>query len=284
MKVCTIGSLLQDGTNRLVSAGLENPLLDAQLLLGFLLHRDRASLILSKDQPVEEPLVAQYHDLIKRRMEREPLAYITGKKAFWKDEFWVTKDTLCPRPDTETLIEAILHLRKEKSQPTKILDLGTGSGCILLSLLREYPQATGFGVDKHLATCQVAKLNAHQLGLAHRAFFSVQYWSRGIKGPFDIIVSNPPYLNEQEAFSLEPEVSVYEPKRALYSQDRGLQSYRELAPELARCLEKEGIAVLEIGQGQETEVIDIMAMCGLTCIEQRKDIAGIIRSLSFKMQ
>ena len=220
--------------------------------------------------------------LVRRREEREPIAYIVGEKEFWSLRFQVDPAVLIPRPDTETVVEAVLDQIAERTATLRILDLGTGSGCLLLALLSELPYATGLGVDDSPAALAVARRNAERLGIAPRAEFRQGGWGEGLQERFDLIVSNPPYVAEGEWDRLQPEIRCFEPKPALLAGPDGLAAYRELAPHCAKLLATNGALALEIGLGQADAVSAILAAHGLEVVERRRDLAGIERCLLVK--
>lgn len=206
---------------------------------------------------------------VAARAERRPMSHILGGRAFWKHWFRVTPDVLDPRPDTETLVEAALDRPFDR-----VLDLGTGSGCILLSLLAERPDATGVGVDVSPATLEVARENAAALGLADRAEMRAGDWFEGVSGRFDLIVSNPPYLAEAEMATLAPEVRLWEPRVALTPGGDGLAAYRVIAAGAASHLVSGGRLIVEIGAGQAAAVGAILREAGWAGIAVLPDIDG----------
>lgn len=223
----------------------------------------------------------RFDTLLQRRLAREPMSQILGYKAFWTLDFCVNEHTLTPRPDSETLVEAALNLVSDKTSPLRLLDLGTGSGCLLLSLLHEFPQATGIGVDKSEEALAVAAQNASNLGLSTRARFVCGNWAQGITETFDMVISNPPYIPQGDAASLMPEVRYYEPHSALFAGEDGLTDYRRILAEMPRLLRKSGHAVLELGIGQAEAVRQIGEAVALAFVNFRHDLAGIPRAIIF---
>jgi release factor glutamine methyltransferase len=256
--------------------GIETPELDVRLLLQKVTGLDRTQQILNPDTPLTPKQAVQFETLLQRRLKREPLAKILGVKEFWGLPFKTTADTLDPRPDSETLIEAVLAHCKT---PLRVLDLGTGTGCLLFSVLSEYPQATGVGVDCSAEALAVAQENARTLGLTDRVQFIQSNWCEALPldSTFDLILSNPPYLSTQEKSSLEPELA-YDPEMALYSDAAdGLSAYRILAQETPVLLKSDGLLILEAGQGQAPAIQKIFSEGGFTCVQWHKDLAGIDR-------
>jgi len=240
--------------------------LDAEVLLAHMLGVDRGSLILNPDRNID---LEVYDFLVERRFSGEPVAYITGTREFWSLDLIVTPDVLIPRPDSETLIEAALA--NVVKPPGIILDLGTGSGALLLAALTEWPQARGLGVDASAPALAVAKRNAEQLGLAARADFCLGDWGLGLSDKFDLILSNPPYVEENAELSTD--VRDYEPASALFAGADGLDDYRRLIPQLPGLLATDGLAVVEIGATQAGAVLALAAEAGLSG-SVRRDLAG----------
>ncbi|MDD3287629.1 MAG: peptide chain release factor N(5)-glutamine methyltransferase [Alphaproteobacteria bacterium] len=259
----------------LEKAGVDNPVLDARLLIAYALDCDRLKLLMDVDRTLSDKEILKIETLIARRASHEPVARIFGKREFWGLNFDLNEDTLDPRADSETLIEAILRLTQ--TPPSRILDLGTGSGCLLLALLSEYPQATGLGIDLAPGAVQQAKQNAKQLNLSKRAEFKVGDWLENISEKFDIIISNPPYIASTEIPDLMPEVRNHDPLRALDGGTSGLEIYKILIPQIPKFLNPGGMIVMEVGQGQANEVISMMQQAGLTKPSKHKDLAGIER-------
>ena len=220
--------------------------------------------------------------LVAERARRRPIAQILGRREFWSLPFIVTEDTLDPRSDSECLIGAVLARIMDRRLPLRILDFGTGTGCLLLSLLHELPGACGTGVDVSPAAAAVAARNAAMLGLAQRTTVVTGNWGAGIAGRFDVIVANPPYIPDFELAALEPEVSLFEPRTALNGGPDGMAAYRALAPDMGRLLADGGIAVVEIGAGQADAVTGIMAGAGLVHEAAVGDLAGRERALVFR--
>ena len=267
---------------RLAAAGIEDARSEAWLLLSAATGRSRAELIAGAPLPLSPAQEERLEALAARRLAREPMAYILGSREFWSLPLHVGPAVLVPRPESETVVEAALRNIADRTAALRILDLGTGSGCLLLALLSELPHASGLGVDRSAAALAIAESNALRLGLAGRAAFRVDDWGCDLTGPFDVIVSNPPYVARTAAESLAPEVRAFEPEEALFAGPDGLCAYRALAPDCARLLAADGIACLEIGQAQGASVEAIMLRQGLELVASRPDLAGIERCLIFR--
>ncbi|HEY5207925.1 MAG TPA: peptide chain release factor N(5)-glutamine methyltransferase [Stellaceae bacterium] len=277
----TEGAALTEAAARLAAAGIEEPRREARLLLGLALKRGVESLLLSADRPLAGNDAARFAALIARRVRHEPYARIAGKREFWSHEFLLSPDTLDPRPDSETLIEAALTLIPDRAAPLEILDFGTGSGALLLALLAELPNASGLGIDIAPGAVATARRNAAALGLAARARFVGGNWGQGVTEPADVILANPPYIPSAELSSLAPEIVDFDPRLALDGGADGLRAYREMAPDLARLLKKSGIALCEIGAAQSAAIIEIMSRAGLELVAKRCDLVGWERCLVF---
>lgn len=219
-----------------------------------------------------------YAHLVARRMAHEPVAYIVGYRDFWTLRIEVGPGVLVPRPDSETLVEACPDLARERGAgwPSRVLDLGTGPGTLLLAVLSEFPRATGLGVDASERALAYARDNAEQLGMADRAAFRSGDWGNGVDGPFDLILCNPPYIGVDEP--LMPDVADHEPAGALFAGADGLDDYRRIIPDLPRLLAPGGAAVLEIGASQRTAVTALAEAAGFAAA-CRRDLGGRDRAL-----
>ena len=273
-----LGQALNAATARLARAGIESARLDARLLAAHALGWDAAKVAATKDFFPDAEQRWTLEVLITRREAREPVAAIIGRCEFWSLNFAVNADVLIPRPDSETIIEAALAAAEDgdenKDGALGILDLGTGSGCLLLALLSELPLARGLGVDISEAALSVAASNAKNLGLEGRAEFELSDWGDGLSGRFDIILANPPYIADGEFAALEPEVARFEPRLALSGGADGLDCTRALAPRLGPLLAPGGRAFVEIGAAQADAVAALFKAGGLEVRQVHKDLAG----------
>lgn len=266
---------LRRGAAVLSAAGIEAPRLEARLLLAHALDIAPAALVLGHAGPVE---TGKYLGLLGRRAAREPLALILGRREFWSLDFAVTTATLVPRPESETLIEAACTVLSGGKAPRTILDLGTGTGCLLLAALTEFPSAFGIGVDRVPAAAALAAGNAARLGLADRCAFVCGDWATSLHGRFDLLLCNPPYIRSGDIPALMPEVSAHEPRTALDGGPDGLAAYRRLISSLPELLSPGAIAILEIGEGQDAAVQTLAIAAGFTT-SVRADLAGTPRAL-----
>jgi len=219
-----------------------------------------------------------FETLLGRRIAHEPLAFIVGRREFWSMVFHVSPATLIPRPDSETLIEAAMATFSNRPPPGRIIDLGTGTGCLLAALLTEFPSAFGVGLDLDPDAAALAKRNATRLGLVKRSAFVVGDWTNSISGRFDLIICNPPYISAADIETLMPEVACHEPGRALDGGLDGYDAYRAILPLLKDYLEPDGAAILELGFGQANYVVDLAREAGLDAA-LRVDLVGISRAI-----
>ncbi|PWG02266.1 peptide chain release factor N(5)-glutamine methyltransferase [Sphingosinicella humi] len=262
---------LSAATRRLMDIS-DTPRLDAELLMAKALGVEREALLLSR---LDDPAPESFETLVRRREAGEPVAYITGRRAFWTIELEVAPGVLVPRPDSETLIEAAVE-RFGKTGPRNVLDLGTGPGTLLLAALAEWPQARGLGIDRSEAALAIARRNAGRLGLADRTRFEIGDWGEGVEERFDLILCNPPYV--ESTADLPRDVSEWEPPEALFAGPDGLDDYRRLAPQLGRLLAPHGFACIEIGATQAETVSALFEAEGLGA-SLRRDLAGRPRCL-----
>ncbi|MCS6855425.1 MAG: peptide chain release factor N(5)-glutamine methyltransferase [Elioraea sp.] len=278
----TIGALLCEGGEVLRAAGVEEARRESRLLLALALGRDAAGLLAAARDPVAAADAARFRALLRRRAAREPFAHIAGRRGFWTLELAVSPAVLVPRPETETLVEAALAVRPDRHAVRRIVDLGTGSGALLLAALAEYPEAIGLGVDRSAAALDIARHNAAAAGLAVRARFVLGDWSSALApSSVDLLLCNPPYLPTAEIASLAPEVRDHEPRAALDGGPDGLSAYRALLPDLPRVLAPRGVAIVEVGIGQADTIAALGVAAGLGLLEMRQDLGGIPRAIAF---
>ena len=277
-----VGTALADAAARLSAAGIPDARREARLLVAAALGWDPARVLGFPETEMTPAAGRRLHELIARRSAREPISRILGHREFWSLSFELSADTLDPRPDSETLIEsalAALAALGERERVYRVLDLGTGSGCLLLALLSELPNALGTGVDLSVGAIETAQRNARALGLGARAQFVRGNWGDGLSGKWDVVLVNPPYIPSHALQTLMPEVACHEPKLALDGGLDGLQAYRVLAPEIARLLASTGVATVEVGAGQASAVVAIMTGAGLVLRALRHDLSGVDRCL-----
>ncbi len=275
----TAGELLDAAAAKLRQAGSDAAAREARLLLAAISGIEVGRLLAWPETEIAAETAANFHSALLRRLAHEPLSRILGKREFWSLEFRLGPDTLDPRPDSETLIAAALDRVGARDRPLRLLDLGTGTGCLLLSLLHEFPASWGLGVDISPAAARVAQANAAALGLGPRAVFLAGDWAAAICGRFDLIIANPPYIADGEIPALMPEVRLFDPRRALDGGPDGLDAYRQILAALPRLLTPQGFAVLELGAGQANAVSAEATAVGLRPIEIRRDLGGIERAL-----
>ncbi|GAA4249636.1 peptide chain release factor N(5)-glutamine methyltransferase [Azospirillum formosense] len=273
----TLHQLRRTAEARLREAGIDTPDLDARLLVEHALGLTRHDLFTRASDPVPEPDAARLLALVERRAGREPVGRILGHREFWTIDLALNPDTLEPRPDTETLVEAVLKALPDRNAPLRLLDLGTGTGCILLALLAELPNATGLGVDLSPGAVAAATANAARNGLAERARFQTGNWGAGLGERFAVVVSNPPYIPSADIAALDPEVREHDPLRALDGGADGLDAYRIIAAQLPDLLPPGGLAGLEVGQGQAADVTGLLAAAGLEPAGVFRDLGGVER-------
>ncbi len=271
----------KDAAIRLKKVGVKTSLLDSRLLLQHVLGITYEELLVSASKKVTDAENERFEELLSRRIKREPVSKILEYKDFWKYRFKTNQYTLDPRPETETLIEAVLNDYKDHNRELKILDLGTGSGCLLITLLKEYPKATGLGVDISIEALKVAGENAQKLEVSDRVNFIKGNWMHGIAEKFDIIISNPPYIKTKQIDYLADEVRLYDPKEALDGGEDGLNFYKEIVSSVESVMNKHAKVYFEIGKWQEEEVAKEIETKGFEIHEVRKDLLGIPRIISF---
>jgi release factor glutamine methyltransferase len=271
----------------LTAAGIDNARFEARLLLAHASGLSIEQLIARGRDAAPDSASARLRSLTARRVAREPMAYILGEREFWGLPFEVSPAVLVPRADSETVIEAVLGLMPDRDRAWRVLDLGVGSGCLLLTLLHEYPRASGVGIDASSEALTIARRNAVALGVADRARLAGGDWRRAgwadrLDGPFDLVVSNPPYVDSAAIGGLMPEVARFEPRLALDGGPDGLDAYRLIAAAAAKLVAAGGHLVVEIGEGQAIDVKGLFAEAGLTLLASWKDLGGIERVVSAK--
>jgi release factor glutamine methyltransferase len=276
------GAVYQGLVARLRAGGIASAELDARLLMGVAAGVDDIALIADPDTLVPEEALDVLEGFVGRRLSGEPVSRILGAREFWGLSFSLNGQTLDPRPDSETLVEAVLAHVSDKNAALAILDLGTGTGCLLLALLSELPNARGQGVDFASAAIDAAADNAEQLGLGARAVFSTGDWGEGLEGPYDLVLSNPPYIPSADIGSLSAEVRLHDPMAALDGGADGLSAYRAIAQETVRLLAPKGCAFWELGIGQAEDVAQIAKAAGLDVLGVDPDLGGVSRVLKVK--
>jgi release factor glutamine methyltransferase len=260
-------------------AALDSPDLDARILVGHALGLDHTALAAQPDLPLTAKEANAIAALGRRRLAHEPVARILGTKEFWGLSFKLNADTLVPRPETETVVEAALAAI-DRTRRLRIADLGTGSGALLLALLSELPAASGTGTDISPGALACARDNARALGLSDRAAFVECDYGRGLTEAFDLVVSNPPYVAHGDIPGLSPEVRLFDPPRALDGGPDGLDGYRAIAADAQRLLTPDGFLIVELGAGLADSVSALFTAAGLTTGTVRNDLAGIARALA----
>jgi len=271
--------LLQQGAN-------DTARLDVDLLLEEALQISPLDLILEPNRKISAAEADHFQAFLNRRLAHEPIAHILGRKEFWRHSFKVSRHCLTPRPDSETLIEAALKVVRDKTAALKIGDFGTGSGCLLLSLMAELPNSLGVGVDISQKALALAKVNAEALGLSAQCQFILSDWAENIPAEvkFDIILCNPPYIAEKDAMDLAPDVRDYEPHQALFAKEAGLREYKKLAKIMPGLLSPSGHVFMEIGHEQGQEVAAIFKEGGAQNVKILQDLAGRDRCVVFNFK
>ena len=270
----TIAQAIQNGARQLQRIA-DNPRQEARILLAHALGATQNDLIRDPARLIDP---TGFEALIIRRMAHEPLAFISGHREFWSLDFQVSPATLIPRPDSETVIEAALAAFMGRAAPRSILDLGTGTGCLLLALLSEFPRAFGIGLDLAADAAALARANAVGLGLIDRSAFVVGNWTNPVAARFDLIVANPPYIRDADIGLLMPEVACHEPRQALDGGADGYDAYRTIIPKLKYHMERDARAILELGQGQANYVSELAREAGFQ-VSHRLDLALVPRAI-----
>jgi release factor glutamine methyltransferase len=273
----TIGSALDGAAAALAAAGFDEPRRHARRLLAAALGRSAAEVFAHPEIVLAAPEEAWVAEMLGRMIAREPLSRIIGRREFWGLEFVLSADTLDPRPESESVVEAVLARLPDRTGTYRFLDPGTGTGCLLLALLSEFPQAIGVGIDVAPGAAATARRNARLLGLGERAYFAVGDWAGSIAGRFDAVVANPPYIPTPTIPELMPEVRDYDPHRALDGGTDGLAAYRAIAADLVRLLLPGGLVAVEIGSGQAEAVAAILAENGLAIDGFAADLGSVTR-------
>lgn len=274
----TLRDAILEITTILKQARVDNPRLDARILVAHILNADTSVTFLRNDMELTDAQNAHLDQLVQRRVAREPVSRIVGQREFWGLPLEVTPATLDPRADTEVLVSAVIDHRHRFKTAPRILDLGTGSGCIMLALLHAMPEATGVAIDQDENALKVARRNAEKNNLAARVQFARMSWAEAVSGPFDLIVSNPPYLSADDMAQLSPEVR-YDPERALFGGVDGLDCYRAIIGDVRRIAQSPGLLALEVGLGQAGQVARLLEDAAFRVVEIRSDLASIPRCL-----
>jgi release factor glutamine methyltransferase len=271
-----------EAARRLRAGGVETPALDARILLRHATGLTHEALIAHGRDPLSPKHAARFGNFVARRLSGEPVSRIVGAREFYGRAFRIDRHTLDPRPDTETLVDAALEIAVGRKRPLRVLDLGTGSGCILVTLLAELPEASGLGTDASPETLAVARENSARFGVAERAAFLVADWFDGIGGRFDLIVSNPPYIPRGDIDGLAREVAGHDPRGALDGGVDGLDAYRRIAAGATGALTPGGHLFVEIGAGQADTVCGLLQDAGLVLDEGGvlADLAGRPRCIA----
>jgi len=265
-----IENALNHGISILKTNKILNPQLDSEILLSKSINKDKKHIILNTKETISSNQFNDFNSFIERRKKGEPIAYLINKKEFWKDEFYVDKDVLIPRPDTELIIEQVLKIYSKESR-LQILDIGTGSGCILLSILKERPNFHGTGIDISKKSINVSKFNAKQLNLTNRVKFFHSSVDNFKNGKYDLIVSNPPYIKLLSLKYLEKDVVSFEPKLALSGGLDGFSKIRNVINKTKTLIKKNGKFILEIGFNQKNKVKEILKKEGFYVNKSIKD-------------
>ena len=280
-KAETIAALLQDARKALFDADIELSALDARLLFQAASGLTHEELIAEPNLVLADDKISKFKNFIERRLNHEPVTRIMGMREFYGRTFQVSPAVLDPRADTETIIELTLQLLD--AEPKRILDLGTGSGAIAVTLLAERLNWSGIAVDLSADAIEIAKTNTNSIGVAQRLAFHNAAWFNGIADKFDLIVSNPPYIPHLEIFELVLEVQNYDPHISLDGGNDGLEAYRAIASGAADHLNAKGLVILEIGAGQSADVTEIFVGHGFELTDQKYDLGGHLRALAFKL-
>ena len=265
-----IGSVLNQGFKKLSGLNIQNSNLDCEVLLSKIINKDREYLILNLKEDIDKKYINYFYDLIERRKKGEPVAYLINKKEFWKETFYVNKDVLIPRPDTEHLIEEVIKYTYKDSK-LHILDIGTGSGCILLSILRERKKFNGTGIDISKKSIDISRYNAKKLKLNNRTKFYISDVDNFLIGKYDVIISNPPYIEKLSLKYLDRDIINFEPKLALDGGKDGISEIIKVINKTSALIKKNGIFILEIGYNQKNKAIQMLKNKGFYIKKVLKD-------------
>jgi len=276
-----LNTVLRRAVSALSGAGIEDAATDARILASAAFELSREDMLRDPAATLDPEAVDAFEKTIVRRSAHEPVSRILGKREFRSLDFEIGPATLDPRPDSETVVEAVLEYAAAMPPDLRMLDIGTGSGCLLLSALYELPAARGIGTDIDPDAVACARRNAAALGLSARAIFMETHWAKGVDGTFDVVLSNPPYIPSGDIAGLAPDVARYDPAAALDGGPDGLDAYRALSAVVGPILTPSGVVVLEIGAGQAGDVQAIFASAGFGLAGTRRDIAGHDRALVF---
>ena len=268
-----IGSILNQGFKKLSCSNIRNANLDCELLLSKIINKDREYVILNLKENIDKKYINFFYDLIERRKKGEPVAYLINKKEFWKETFYVDKNVLIPRPDTEHIIEEVIK-NTYKDSKLHILDIGTGSGCILLSILKERKNFVGTGIDISKKCIKISKYNANQFNLNNRAKFYISNVDNFLIGKYDVIVSNPPYIKNLSFKYLDRDVVNFEPSLALNGGRDGFSEIIRVVNKTSALIKKNGLFILEIGYNQKTKVIKMLKTKGFYIKKILKDYSN----------
>lgn len=272
-----IDALVREAAETLKAAGIDNPRLEARVIVGAASGASMEAMVAHPEREIDETSVAFVHALVERRVAGAPMAYLLGRKEFWSLDFTVTAATLVPRPDSETLVAGALDFAADTMRPWRALDLGTGTGCLLLSFLSERPRAYGVAIDRSEEALAVAAANADSLELAPRTGFVCADWAGALGGTFDVVFANPPYIPRDEIPGLAIEVRDFEPEAALDGGPDGLDCYRRILVDLPRLLAPDGMAFFEVGYGQAADVASLARAAGLVPKGTMRDYGGVER-------
>jgi len=279
----SIGALRRSAAARLREGGVESAESDARILLSHALGVENAAVLAASRAEAPDGVRRRLEGFLARRLAGEPIARIVGRKEFWSRSFRLGPDTLVPRPESETVVEAALAAFADRTAALRVLDLGTGAGILLAAILAERPRASGLGLDRSEGALVVARENIAALGLGARASFACGDWGAALHAAYDLVVCNPPYIAADEFTGLSREVRAHDPHLALDGGGDGLSAYRANVADLARLLHARGVAVLELGRGQESAVANLATEAGLFIAgPARPDLAGIPRALTLR--